>query len=117
MEFDNAFIFRYSQRRDTPAAELPGQLDEAVKEARNQDLLAVVNEIAKRKNEAMVGQHGGNPVRRPEQDEPRPAHGPDADEQDRHFRRRRAAHRRSSSTCAITRAHGFSSFGDPAVLN
>src|SRR5438128_7456606 len=37
VEFDNAFIFRYSKRRDTPAAEMPDQLDESVKEARNQD--------------------------------------------------------------------------------
>jgi tRNA-2-methylthio-N6-dimethylallyladenosine synthase len=52
--FDNAFIFRYSQRRDTPAAALPGQLDESVKEARNQDLLSLVNDLARAKNEALV---------------------------------------------------------------
>jgi tRNA-2-methylthio-N6-dimethylallyladenosine synthase len=55
VEFDNAFIFRYSKRRDTPAADMPDQVSESVKEERNQDLLAVVNEIAKRKNEALVG--------------------------------------------------------------
>jgi len=53
--FDNAFIFRYSKRRDTPAAELDGQVEEGVKEARNQDLLNVVNEMARAKNEAVVG--------------------------------------------------------------
>lgn len=55
IEFDNAFIFRYSPRRGTPAAEMPDQIAEEVKEARNQDLLAVVNEIAIRKNAALVG--------------------------------------------------------------
>src|SRR5438876_7594331 len=45
VEFDNAFIFRYSKRRDTPAAEMPDQLPESVKEARNQDLLAVIGEF------------------------------------------------------------------------
>jgi tRNA-2-methylthio-N6-dimethylallyladenosine synthase len=55
--FDNAFIFRYSQRRDTPAAEMEGQLSEAVKEARNQELLEVVNESARSKCEALVGQN------------------------------------------------------------
>ena len=55
VRFDNAFIFRYSQRRDTPAASLPGQVDEATKEARNQDLLGVVNEIARERNAEMVG--------------------------------------------------------------
>ncbi len=54
-EFDNAFVFRYSPRRDTPAAELAGQLPEAVKDARNQDLLAVIDASVKRKNEALVG--------------------------------------------------------------
>ena len=33
VEFDNAFVFRYSPRRDTPAAPMDGQLPEAVKEA------------------------------------------------------------------------------------
>ncbi|MEK0451233.1 MAG: (Dimethylallyl)adenosine tRNA methylthiotransferase MiaB [Verrucomicrobiota bacterium] len=55
VRFDNAFIFRYSQRRDTPAAELGGQLSEEVKDERNQDLLEVVNQIALEKNEELVG--------------------------------------------------------------
>ena len=55
LEFDNAFVFRYSKRKDTPAADMDGQLDERVKEERNQRLLDVVNEIAKAKNQALVG--------------------------------------------------------------
>src|ERR1041385_3623843 len=50
VQFDNAFVFRYSQRGETPAAELAGQLEEAVKEARNHDLLTVVDAAAKRAN-------------------------------------------------------------------
>jgi tRNA-2-methylthio-N6-dimethylallyladenosine synthase len=55
--FDNAFIFRYSKRRGTPAAEFPEeiQLPERVKEERNQDLLALVNAQAKAKNAVLVG--------------------------------------------------------------
>jgi tRNA-2-methylthio-N6-dimethylallyladenosine synthase len=53
--FDNAFIFRYSKRRDTPAAEMPNQVPEPVKEERNQDLLRVVDTLAKAKGEALVG--------------------------------------------------------------
>src|SRR6266516_3005906 len=48
IQFDNAFVFRYSARRDTPAAEMPDQIDEHVKEQRNQDLLEVVNKSARR---------------------------------------------------------------------
>jgi len=55
-QFDNAFVFRYSKRKDTPAAEMDEQLPERVKEERNQDLLAIVNEIAMRKNNALIGQ-------------------------------------------------------------
>ena len=53
--FDNAFVFRYSPRRDTPAAEMAEQLPEEVKENRNQDLLRVVDTLAIAKGEALVG--------------------------------------------------------------
>ena len=56
IQFDNAFVFRYSPRRDTPAATLEGQLPESVKEHRNRDLLTVVDEAARRSGEKMVGQ-------------------------------------------------------------
>jgi tRNA-2-methylthio-N6-dimethylallyladenosine synthase len=57
-DFDNAFIFRYSKRRGTPAAEMPDelQLPERVKEERNQDLLALVNDLGMTKLRALVGQ-------------------------------------------------------------
>jgi tRNA-2-methylthio-N6-dimethylallyladenosine synthase len=55
IEFDNAFVFRYSKRRDTPAAEMEDQLTESVKEGRNREMLQVVDVIARRKSEALVG--------------------------------------------------------------
>src|SRR5205814_2476278 len=55
IQFDNAFVFRYSPRRDTPAAEMADQIDENLKERRNQDLLRVVNESARRSGERLVG--------------------------------------------------------------
>ncbi len=55
IQFDNAFVFRYSPRRDTPAAEVADQIDEHIKEQRNQDLLRVVNESARRSGERLVG--------------------------------------------------------------
>jgi len=54
--FDNAFVFRYSQRKATPASEMGEQLPESVKEARNQDLLRVVEKHARRHSEELVGQ-------------------------------------------------------------
>src|SRR5438874_7361030 len=55
IQFDNAFVFRYSPRRDTPAAEMPDQIDEPTKEARNQDLLRIVNESTRRAGERLLG--------------------------------------------------------------
>ncbi len=53
--FDNAFVFKYSPRRDTVAAGLDAQVPEAMKEDRNHGLLELVNSWAKRRNEAFVG--------------------------------------------------------------
>jgi tRNA-2-methylthio-N6-dimethylallyladenosine synthase len=55
LQFDNAFVFRYSPRRDTPASEMRDQIDERIKEERNQDLLHVVNESMRRHGERLVG--------------------------------------------------------------
>ena len=55
IQFDNAFVFRYSPRRGTPAAAMPDQIDERTKEERNQDLLRVVNESNRRKLERLIG--------------------------------------------------------------
>jgi tRNA-2-methylthio-N6-dimethylallyladenosine synthase len=54
IQFDNAFVFRYSTRQETPAAAMP-QIDERVKEERNQDLLRVVDASAQRINTRLVG--------------------------------------------------------------
>ena len=58
IRFDNAFVFRYSKRRGTPAAEMEEatQVPERIKEERNQDLLALVNSIALPMYDALVGQ-------------------------------------------------------------
>jgi tRNA-2-methylthio-N6-dimethylallyladenosine synthase len=53
--FDNAFVFRYSPRRDTPAAVMQEQVPEETKEFRNQDLLSVINHHSKEKLDAQVG--------------------------------------------------------------
>jgi tRNA-2-methylthio-N6-dimethylallyladenosine synthase len=55
VNFDMAFIFRYSIRTGTPAAELADQLSDAEKERRNQELLARLERQSRRRNEALVG--------------------------------------------------------------
>ena len=55
VRFDNAFVFKYSPRRDTPAASMPGQCPQEVIEDRHRRLLDVINEIGAQRYEAMVG--------------------------------------------------------------
>jgi len=57
--FDNAFVFRYSPRQNTPAATMNEQVPEEIKEWRNKDLLDVVNRHVARHLGALVGQHVG----------------------------------------------------------
>ena len=53
--FDNAYIFKYSQRRDTPAATMPDQVPQEIREERNHRLLELVNGIAASKYDAFIG--------------------------------------------------------------
>ena len=56
LEFDQAYIFKYSKRRDTPAADMADQASEQEKERRNQVLLQILNERMARKYRELVGQ-------------------------------------------------------------
>jgi tRNA-2-methylthio-N6-dimethylallyladenosine synthase len=53
--FDNAFVFKFSQRKDTPAASMPDQIPQAVIEDRHARLLSLINEIASDKLQSLVG--------------------------------------------------------------
>ena len=54
-QFDNAYVFKYSPRSDTPAATLPDQVPQPIKEARHAVLLKLVTEIGTRRYQAFVG--------------------------------------------------------------
>lgn len=55
MEFDRLGVFAYSQEEDTPAAGMPEQVEEAVKESRRDELMELQQAIAFEKAEDMVG--------------------------------------------------------------
>ena len=55
MEFDRLGVFTYSPEEDTPAATMPDQIDESVKEDRQADLMELQQEIAFELAEDMVG--------------------------------------------------------------
>jgi tRNA-2-methylthio-N6-dimethylallyladenosine synthase len=53
--YDMAYVFKYSIRTGTPAAELPDQVPEEVKEHRNQVLLEILQKNSLRRTAALVG--------------------------------------------------------------
>jgi tRNA-2-methylthio-N6-dimethylallyladenosine synthase len=115
-EFDQAYIFKYSPRKDTPAATMPDQLPQAVKEERNQRLLELVNETAARRYRACVGRQEQILVE-----------GPSKKNAARMTGRTRSnkivvfedseRHRGQVMDVKITRAGSFTLYGDPAMVN
>jgi ribosomal protein S12 methylthiotransferase len=55
MEFDRLGVFTYSPEEDTPAADMPEQIEESVKEDRQAELMELQQDIAFDKAEDMVG--------------------------------------------------------------
>ena len=113
--FDNAFIFKYSKRRDTPAAEMAEQVEEAVKEERNQDLLRVIDASAIAKGEELVGKHVEILCEGPSKTNEARLTGRTPGNKivifegsDRHIG--------EVFDVKITRSSGFSLYGDPALL-
>ncbi|MGC4071452.1 MAG: tRNA (N6-isopentenyl adenosine(37)-C2)-methylthiotransferase MiaB [Nibricoccus sp.] len=53
--YDMAYVFKYSIRSGTPAAELGDQIPEEVKEQRNQELLKILQENSLRRSAQLVG--------------------------------------------------------------
>jgi tRNA-2-methylthio-N6-dimethylallyladenosine synthase len=115
VEFDMAYIFKYSPRRDTPAADMEGQLSTAVKEERNERLLRLVNEIAARRYEKLVGAQTQILVEGPSKKNPARMMGRTRcnkivvfDGSERHHGQ--------IMDVKITRAGSFTLYGDPAIL-
>jgi tRNA-2-methylthio-N6-dimethylallyladenosine synthase len=116
VEFDNAYLFKYSPRRDTPAAGMPDQVPLKIREQRNHRLLETVNEIGKRKYDAFIGRRTQILVEGPSWKNPARMSGRTRcnkivvfDGSDRH--------RGQLLDVTITRAGSFTLYGDPAIVN
>jgi tRNA-2-methylthio-N6-dimethylallyladenosine synthase len=116
VEFDQAYVFKYSERRDTPAAQMPNQVSQELKEERNRRLLELVNEVAARHYQQLVGQQLQILVEGPSKKNPSRMMGRtrcnkivvfDGSER----------HRGAVMDLNITRAGSFTLYGDPAILN
>ncbi len=115
VEFDNAYLFKYSPRKDTPAAAMPDQIPEELIEERHARLLETINEIGKRKYAACVGQQPQILVE-----------GPSRKNSARMTGRTRCnkivlfdgseRHRGQLMAVKITRTGSFTLYGDPAVV-
>jgi tRNA-2-methylthio-N6-dimethylallyladenosine synthase len=114
-EFENAFIFKYSPRRDTPAANMPDQVPQLVKEERNHRLLRLMNEIGARKYNQFVGRNVEILVEGPSKRNAARMSGRTRcnkivvfDGSDRH--------RGHVMDVRVTRVGSFTLYGDPAIL-
>jgi tRNA-2-methylthio-N6-dimethylallyladenosine synthase len=116
VEFDQAFIFKYSERKDTPAATMPDQVPQAVREERNARLLELVNTIAAKKYAQLVGRRVQILVEGPSKKNPQRMTGRtrcnkivvfDGSER----------HRGQTLDLNIERTGSFTLYGDPAILD
>ena len=116
VQFDNSYIFKYSPRRDTPAAEMPGQVPQEIREERNERLLNLVNEIAAKKYDTFIGQTVQILVE-----------GPSKKNAARYTGRTRCnrivlfdgspRHQGQIMDVKVERTGSFTLYGDPAVVN
>jgi tRNA-2-methylthio-N6-dimethylallyladenosine synthase len=116
VEFDQAYVFKYSPRRDTPAADMPDQIPQRAREERNRVLLQTINEIAARKYETFVGRQTRILVEGPSKKNSARMTGRtgcnkivvfDGGER----------HRGELMDVKIIRAGCFTLYGDPAIVN
>ena len=116
VEFDQAYIFKYSQRRDTPAASMPDQVPQDVREERLQRVLSLVNELAGRRYEKLVGGTLEILVEGPSRRNPERLTGRTRCNKIVVFE---GAERHVGQVMdvKITRAGSFTLYGDPAILD
>jgi len=115
-QFDNAYLFKYSPRQDTPAAAMPGQVPAEIKEERHARALQEINAIGRRRYAERVGETLQILVEGPSRNNPARLMG-----------RTRCnkivlldgspRHAGQLLDVKITRAGSFTLYGDPAVLS
>jgi len=115
-QFDNAYLFKYSPRRDTPAAEMPEQTADETKEQRHARVLEEINAIGRRRYAEQVGRTVEILVEGPSRNNPARLMGRTRcnkivlfDGGSRHVGQ--------LMDLKITRAGSFTLYGDPAIVN
>jgi tRNA-2-methylthio-N6-dimethylallyladenosine synthase len=115
-QFDNAYLFKYSPRKDTPAAAMPDQVPEPVKEERHARLLEQINTIGDQRYNARVGETMQILVEGPSKKNPARLSGRTRCNKIVVFEGSER-HRGQLMDLRIERAGSFTLYGDPAILN
>ena len=114
--FHQAFIFRYSPRKDTPAATLPDQVPPPVQEERHQRLLELINGIAAQEYARCVGRQVQILVEGPSRKNPDRLTGRTRSNKIVVFNGSQRHHGQLLDL-RVTRAGNFTLYGDPAIVN
>lgn len=115
-DFDNAFCFKYSPRRNTPAARMPGQLPRETIDERHKRLLDLVDETGLRKFEAEVGRTVEILVEGPSRRNPKRLSGRTRSNKIVVFEGDNR-HIGQLLDVKIERSGSFTLYGDPAIAN
>ncbi len=114
--FDNAYLFKYSPRKDTPAASLPDQVPQEVREERHARLLTQINELAQMRYDAFLNRQVQILVEGPSRRNPARLEGRTRcnkivvfEGSDRHIAQ--------LMDLKIQRVGSFTLYGDPAIVN
>ena len=113
--FDQAYIFKYSPRRDTPAASMPDPVPQEIIEERHARLLAQINRLASAKYVSLVGETVEILVEGPSRKNAIRFEGRTRDNRIVIFPGSER-HRGELLQVRIERAGAFTLYGDPAIL-
>jgi tRNA-2-methylthio-N6-dimethylallyladenosine synthase len=115
-QFDNAYLFKYSPRHDTPAAAMPEQLPDEIKEQRHARVLEEINAIGRARYAEQVGRTAEILVEGPSRNNPARLMGRTRCNKIVLFDGS-ARPLGQLMEVKITRAGSFTLYGDPAILN
>jgi tRNA-2-methylthio-N6-dimethylallyladenosine synthase len=115
-QFDNAYLFKYSPRHDTPAANLPDQTPDEIKEQRHARVLEEINAIGRRRYAGQVGRTVEILVEGPSRNNPARLMGRTRCNKIVLFDGS-ARHLGQMMDLKITRAGSFTLYGDPAIVD
>ena len=116
VQFDNAYIFKYSPRKDTPAASMEDQVPREIREERNLRLLNLINGIAEKRYDNYIGEKVEILVEGESKKNAARAMGRTRSNKIVVFD---GGHRHYGQLLdvKITRAGSFTLYGDPAIVN